>query len=141
MPIQKTAQALCPESRPSETEQKLGATVGELKRSIRITTRVDINLGTATATIKAGNKKAFTAHMVEFGTLPHLIEAGSGSLNKAAKKNALDINGLYVDKVHHPGATAKPFMRPAADEAKEAAVDALAASLGEQIERLATEAD
>ncbi len=77
---------------------------GALKRSIRSSSGRARD-GQITATIKAGNKDAFYAHMVEFGTQPHDI--------RPKKAKALKIGGGYALLMHHPGARPKPFMRPA----------------------------
>lgn len=46
------------------------------------------------------------SHLVEFGTKPHII--------RAKNKKVMVINGDFVGgEVHHPGAKAHPFMRPA----------------------------
>ncbi|MFZ5674284.1 MAG: HK97 gp10 family phage protein [Pseudomonadota bacterium] len=58
-----------------------------------------------TLTIYAGDKDAFYARWVEFGTAPHVIRAKS--LKGMGKDGRL---GLKVD---HPGAAASPFFFPA----------------------------
>jgi HK97 gp10 family phage protein len=55
--------------------------------------------------VTAGDNDAFYARMVEFGTQRHIIKARKGGM--------LNINGRLVSQVDHPGARAKPFMRPA----------------------------
>lgn len=57
--------------------------------------------GEMTITIFAGNSKVRYAHLVEFGTAPHVIKAQEGK--------ALGKGGIFGSEVHHPGATAKPF--------------------------------
>lgn len=52
------------------------------------------------------------AHLVEFGTKPHRI--------RPKDKKALRIGGRFIGEAKHPGAKAKPFMRPAADKTKRA---------------------
>lgn len=94
---------------------------GALAASIRIGTKVR---GTrASSSVKAAGKGAkgrravYHAHLLEYGTRAHIIEA------KPPHK-ALAIG---VAKVHHPGARPFPFMRPAMDakapEALKAAAD------------------
>ena len=56
-------------------------------------------------TITAGNNAVRYAHLVEFGTAPHVIRA------KNAK--ALGKDGQFGDKVNHPGAQKSPFFFPA----------------------------
>lgn len=45
------------------------------------------------------------AHLVEFGTKPHLIKAKNGKY--------LVFNGTFAKEVQHPGAKAEPFFQPA----------------------------
>ena len=100
---------------------------GKLRDSIRVKTR--ITAGQPVATISAGGNKrgdAFYAQIVEFGSKAHLI--------KPKKGKALAFAGGAHGVVHHPGAHAKPFMRPALDSAAQAAVLAF----GEQIRKRLT---
>lgn len=80
---------------------------GDLAASMRIST--GIKGSTVYASVKVGNKKSFYARWVEFGTKAHQIKAkGAGSIV---------FGGIFSKSVHHPGAKAKPFMRPALDAA------------------------
>lgn len=63
-------------------------------------------------------------HLLELGTRPHLIP---GPVRLP--------NGAVVRNIQHPGAAARPFVRPALDETKEAATRATADALREQLER------
>jgi HK97 gp10 family phage protein len=94
---------------------------GDLKRSIRVTTRSQ--KGEVTATAVAGNKRAFYANWVEFGTVGHMINAKPGKL---LKFTARDGKVIETPRVLHPGARAKPFMRPALDNKADEAVKAVA---------------
>lgn len=78
---------------------------GPLRDSVRVT--VNSKGGRIYARVQAGNKIAFYAQMVEFGTRAHQI--------KPRKKAALSVGGRVVEVVRHPGAVAKPYMRPAID--------------------------
>lgn len=89
--------------------------LGELKKSVRVTTK--LKDGVVTASLKVGNRKAWYAKLVEFGTRPHKI------VPKDAR--ALEIGGVVVKAVEHPGAQAHPFMRPAADAGHTAALAAV----------------
>lgn len=80
---------------------------GALEASLRISTSA--RNGMVKAALKAGSKDAYYAHMVEFGTAAHLIEAKNGK--------AITLNGHDYARLQHPGATAQPFMRPALDAA------------------------
>lgn len=97
---------------------------GELRDSIRVSTRS--RRGVVSASVKAGNKKAWYWRFVEFGTAAHEI--------KPKNAKSLFIAGLFKKLVSHPGAKAKPFMRPALDaKANEAIV-----AVGEQIKKRLT---
>lgn len=85
---------------------------GDLSRSLRIRTKS--KKGEVTATLVAGDKKAFYAHMVEFGTAQHFIKP------KTAK--SLFFAGINREVIDHPGAIAHPFMRTAADTESDNAV-------------------
>lgn len=97
--------------------------LGELKKSVRVTTK--LKNGELSASLKAGNRKAWYATLVEFGTRPHKIVA------KNAK--ALEIGGVVVREVEHPGAQQRPFMRPGADAGHAAALDAVVKKLRERL--------
>ena len=92
---------------------------GDLRRSVRVSTRA--KGGRVIASLRVGNKRAWYGPMVEFGTKAHRINP------KRAK--ALAIAGFPVRGVDHPGARAKPFMRPAFDSKSRAALDAVAAQI------------
>lgn len=81
---------------------------GKLAASVKLSTKAGRD-GTVRATLKVGGKDAFYAHMVEFGTAAHAIEAKNGK--------AVSFGGHEYAKLEHPGAEARPFMRPALDAA------------------------
>lgn len=89
---------------------------GDLRKSLRISTRMKGAM--ATATLKAGSKKAFYAQMVEFGTAAHLI--------KPKNARALFFFGNASAAINHPGSKKKPFMRPAFDARAQASIEAFA---------------
>ncbi len=62
-------------------------------------------------------------HLLELGTRPHTIP---GPVRLP--------NGAVVTNVQHPGAAARPFVRPALDESKEAATKAIGDALRQQLE-------
>lgn len=95
---------------------RVPAKSGALRESIRVSMRV--RRGRVAARIIAGNKQAFYAHMVEFGTAHHWI--------KPRNRKSLFLAGLFRELVDHPGARQKPFMRPALDSSAGPAVDAMA---------------
>lgn len=97
---------------------------GTLRDSIKIKTSA--RKGKAIkATVQAGSSDAYYAHMVEQGTIAHLI--------KPRSRKSLFIAGLFMEVVEHPGAGAHPFMRPAFDEKHKEAVQAMAAYLRKRI--------
>lgn len=114
--IADEAKRLCPESAPGSVARKIGATTGELRRSIRVSMRS--RRGLVQAFIKAGSKKAFYAHLVEHGTASHWI--------KPKSRKSLVIARLFKEAVLHPGARRQPFMRPALDTRSQAAIEAMA---------------
>ncbi len=91
---------------------------GALRASLRITTSV--RRGTVTAAVKAGSTKAdkrpWYARFVEYGTKPHVIRAKPGGLL-----------AIGVKVANHPGAKARPYLRPALDARAGDAVQAMAA--------------
>lgn len=89
---------------------------GALRDSIKVSTRS--KRGQVSATIRAGGGKAFYAKWVEFGTAQHFI--------KPKNRKSLFFAGMAKEVVDHPGATQKPFMRPALDGGHTGAIDAMA---------------
>jgi HK97 gp10 family phage protein len=139
--MEEEAKRLAPVSPPSSGGKKYGAVAGELRDSIRVSMRT--SRGTVRATVKAGNKKAWYANFVEFGTARHWISAqirpqrwnrrgdlktmAINTMNKKAKRGEMMIGSKFVgEQVIHPGARPKPFMRPAFDGKWRAAIDAMA---------------
>lgn len=58
------------------------------------------------------NRKKWYARFVEFGTKAHMIPYGV-------------INGKFVKNIRHPGAKARPYMRPAFDTGKDDTITAM----------------
>lgn len=92
--------------------EKAPKDTGALRKSIKVSTTG--KRGEVIARIRAGDNKAYYAHMVEYGTAPHSITVGQDG-------TALAVPGNPVRSVNHPGAAPKPYMRPAIDENVEAA--------------------
>lgn len=99
----------------AEVEQRIPEDTGQLRASTRITTR--FKNGTVSASVKVGNFVAWYAHLVEFGTNPHVI--------KPKREGSLSFGGRTVEQVNHPGTTGRPFMRPAAEAAFQESVKAV----------------
>jgi len=109
---------------------------GDLRNSIRVTTRS--RRGQVTATVRAGDKKAYYAHMVEFGTAAHLIP--KPSRKKRLKQVVLAFGGSVKSEVQHPGTRPQPFMRPAFDKNTPAALDAFAEYVRKRLAKEAAKA-
>lgn len=116
-----------------EAEALVPIRTGALRQSLKIKTK--INKGRPIAALTVGDKKAWYAHLVEFGTGSFYEGKGKsvgGPYKINAKKGgALFIggNGNPVKSVTHPGAKAQPFMRPAFDAGNRAALAEFAATI------------
>lgn len=88
----------------AEAKNNVPIKSGELRNSLRIST--NSKKGRVTASVKAGNKRVWYSRLVEFGTAAHTI---------SGKNGALSFGGFFAKSVEHPGARAKPFLRPALD--------------------------
>lgn len=102
-----------------QAKQRAPVRSGRLAKSIRA--RSGLRNGQPTAQVRVGGTgkgDPWYAHLVEFGAKPHEI--------KPRARSSLLIAGILREIVHHPGATAHPFMRPAMDTSHQAA--ALAAA-------------
>lgn len=108
-----------------EVQRRIPVASGQLRASARVTSRAAG--ATVSASVKVGNFVAWYAHMVEFGTRPHVIRAAPGS--------ALRFGGVTVAQVNHPGTRAQPFMRPAADAAFREAIQAYTKKLRQRMNR------
>lgn len=105
---------------------------GTLRDSIKVSTGRDKRRGGLYARVSAGSRVAgggrrgakgaargaFYAHMVEFGTGGHYINARQGG--------TLSLRGVFRKRVLHPGATKRPFMRVARDRGAPRALAAMA---------------
>ncbi len=114
---------------------------GALRDSIRVSAQ-RTEKGKVKVAVKAGGGKGagkgkakdqvYYAHMVEFGTAAHFI--------KPKTSKSLFLAGLFKEGVNHPGAKAKPFMRPAMDgraqDALQAVANYIAQRLPKEIEKL-----
>jgi HK97 gp10 family phage protein len=99
-----------------EVKQRIPEDTGQLRASARITTRY--RKGTVTASVKVGNFVAWYAHLVEFGTRPHVIRPRNPG-------GAMRFGNVETRSVDHPGTRARPFMRPAADASLNEAIAAV----------------
>ena len=116
-----------------EAEARVPVKSGALRESLKVKTK--INQGRPIAALTAGNKKAWYAHLVEFGTGSNYTGSGKsvGGPYKIKGKNggALFFAGSAhpVKSVIHPGAKAQPFMRPAFDAGNRAGLEAFVATI------------
>ena len=98
---------------------------GELARGLKLSTRS--RRGIVSASIKSKGPHGFVAKFVEFGTAAHVIRSkGNGFLS---------FLGIFAKSVEHPGARAKPFMRPALDGQAQNAVVASAEYMKKRLAR------
>lgn len=132
-----------------EAKQNVPVQMGDLKRSIKVST--NSKRGTVTAKVKAGDKKAFYAHMVEYGTKAHVIKVKEedrpinyrltrrrGVLTRVSirtinRRGLLIGNNFVGSRVDHPGAQPRPYLRPALDNKSDAAIAAVAAKVRERL--------
>ena len=113
---------------------------GELEKSVRIRfKRSSERFGWIRSFVMAGSKKAYYAHMVEFGTAGYYTGSGRtvGGAYQITPKVAgsLFLGSIFAESVTHPGIKPKPFMRPAADNYSDAAIDAVANYMTQRIPR------
>jgi len=105
---------------------------GALQKSVRIRfQRKSEKFGWIRSYLIAGNKEAWYAHLIEYGT--GSFYAGNGSKSKKApydikpkNKKSLFFAGLARQVVTHPGIQPKPFMRPAFDASNQQSIEAIA---------------
>lgn len=98
--------------------------------------------GVVRADVVAGDKTAWYAHLIEFGTASHYTGSGRSvrkpyiiratgadgkDVGTAKKRKALRVGAALVNQVTHPGIKPQPFMRPAAELLDGPALDAFAA--------------
>lgn len=141
--IADEAKRLVPVSPPSSGNKKrYNAMMGELRRSIRVSARIDRKTRQILGLLTVGNAKAWYPYLVEFGTRRHWIKAqirpqrvtrrglrtaSIRTMNRNANRGALVIGGTFVgDEIIHPGARPRPFLRPALDSQRQNAVIAVA---------------
>lgn len=101
---------------------------GDLRDSIKIRRRTNKRTGFLNLGVVAGNKKAWYAHLVEFGAKAHII--------KPKARKSLLIAGLLREIVHHPGAKPSGFMRRAFDQTANGAIEEVARLTAKGVERL-----
>lgn len=123
--VQRTALRAGAKVYLGEVQARIPVASGQLRASARITSRAQG--ASVSASVKVGNIVAWYAHLVEFGTRPHVIRAAPG--------RAMRFGGVTTREVHHPGTRARPFMRPAADAGFSPAIRAYTKKLRERLTR------
>lgn len=95
---------------------------GQLLKSIKpvFSRKSEAKYGWMRGKLKAGNEKAWYAHLVEFGSGSFYVGKGSKSKRapyeiKPKNRKSLFFAGLMKEIVVHPGSHPKPFMRTAFD--------------------------
>lgn len=107
-----------------EIKRNVPERTGALAQSIKFGAKLDKRDGKVSAYARAGGRGkkgkpgVFYAHMVEFGTAAHIIQAPPGA--------RLAVRGVFYSSVQHPGARKRPFVRPALDAKATAATQAVA---------------
>lgn len=130
-----------------QTKQNAPVRTGRLRDSLHITTDAK-----GTSVMAAVRTRDYVARFVEFGTRAHMISVReedrpvnwrrSARLGRVVRvsmttinRAALKIGSWFAKSVRHPGASPRPFLRPALDAR---AQDALAAAAEYMRNRLAT---
>lgn len=105
---------------------------GNLARSIAQVVKTQGRRGEITSTIGPrdrvmgdGSNPGKYGHLVEFGTQPHVITG------------RLTFDGRTYQRVQHPGARARPFMRPGFSETKDRQIRAVGDKLWADLSRRA----
>ena len=114
-----------------EMKSRVAVGTGKLRKSLGILVGKMRGKG---ARLKVGARRGknqrydgFHAHFIEFGTAAHFIKKkGKGVLSVFGK--------VFGKEIEHPGQTAKPFMRPAADAKQTEIINAIGSELGKLIE-------
>lgn len=126
----------------AEVKNNIPSVSGALRKSARITTRY--KKGSVSASVKVGDKVAYYAQMVEFGTRPHVISVTDvdrpvsrrtgAQVSIRTVNRSLRLGGTLIGpSVNHPGSKPRPYARPAADAAFPAAIAAVQAKIRERL--------
>jgi HK97 gp10 family phage protein len=113
---------------------------GALRDSLRVRfARKSAKFGWLRSNLIAGNKDAWYAHLVEFGSGSFYTGSGESVRGpyeiKPKNRKSLLIAGIMRETVTHPGAKPKPFMRPAVDSGVAEATDAFAEYVRKRVPR------
>lgn len=81
------------------------------------------------------NMDAFYAAWVEKGTRPHIIKARNAKSLAFIRTGGGGMN--FRRKVHHPGAIAKPFLEPAYEDQRDAALERVKTYIRDRLDQAA----
>lgn len=95
---------------------------------------------TSFAVMYVGPANQPSAHLVEFGTGPHVIRPRKDASFGRLSFTGGDGGRVTPSIVNHPGAAPHPFMRPAFDETKQASLDIIASDIGAAVMKAANKA-
>jgi HK97 gp10 family phage protein len=104
---------------------------GALKKSVKIRfDRKSLKRGYVNGYLTAGDKQAYYAHMIEFGTASFYTGKGSSvgrpyTIVSKKKGGSLVFGGQSYRSVTHKGIRPRPFMRPAVDGSTNEALKAM----------------
>jgi len=106
---------------------------GALLKSVRIrfVRKSEKKYGWVRANLIAGNKEAWYAHLIEFGTGSYYTGTGSKSKKqpyeiRPKNKKSLFFAGVMREVIVHPGIKPQSFMRSAFDSSSDRAIHAFA---------------
>ena len=105
---------------------------GNLQKSIRIgfKRKSETGYGWMRGILTAGNKDAWYAHFIEFGTASfytgHGKSVGKPYEIRPKNRKSLFFAGLMREVIVHPGIHPQPFMRPAFDQSSSKAITTFA---------------
>lgn len=112
---------------------------GALSKSVRIRFKTKSEKrGWVRSHLIAGDKDAYYAHIVEFGSASYYTGKGKSigrpyTIKGRNGKALLIAGGNPVSSVTHPGARPKPFMRPAFDNNNQTAINETAAYIRDRL--------
>jgi HK97 gp10 family phage protein len=110
--------------------EKVPVATGELKKALKVRVTRTAETNRREVGVGVRGKESRLAHLVEFGTAPHPIEAQPGKKLAFTAKSG---KRVVVTKVDHPGAKAQPFLRPAADTRHQEAISEIGRVAGVEV--------
>jgi len=112
---------------------------GALSKSIRVRFKTKSEkMGWIRSHLIAGDKDAYYAHIVEFGSASYYTGKGKTvgkpyTIKGKGGKALLIAGGNPVKSVVHPGSRPKPFMRPAFDNSNQTAINEMATYIRDRL--------